>query len=69
MVAYSKVVELPLKTSKKVVLLSAATYDTEFSLKLYVSTTICSAGQNRVDTSKTRSTTSKIGFQTAKRAP
>ena len=46
MVAYSKVVELPLKTSKKVVLLSAATYDTEFSLKLYVSTTIYSAGNN-----------------------
>ena len=37
MVAYSKEVEVPLKTSKKIVLLTAATYDTEFSLKLYVS--------------------------------
>ena len=38
MVAYSKEVETPLKMSKKIVLLSADSYDTEFSITQYVST-------------------------------
>ncbi|EDO34670.1 predicted protein [Nematostella vectensis] len=36
MIAYSKEVEVPLRTSKKIVLLAADNYDTEFSLKQYI---------------------------------
>jgi len=37
MVAYSREVEVPLSTSKKIVVISADNYDTEFALKQYVS--------------------------------
>ncbi|KXJ23545.1 hypothetical protein AC249_AIPGENE12367 [Exaiptasia diaphana] len=53
MVAYSKEVEVPLSTSKKIVLISADNYDTEFSLKQYegvVSTYISQFGDHeRID--------------------